>query len=475
MLNVPEHRQQGVISMSIRRKFWLSISALLLPLFSLGCLTTAAINERSKEVHRDIEKARKSGAYRCSPRHLAEAEANLEFTRNELREGDALRASDHIQLAQTHIKQALIESKGCGPKRVLIKKPQKPKKPVVIKIQKTDKDGDGIFDDVDQCPDEAEDMDQFEDEDGCPDVDNDKDGIFDTDDLCPNTPGEASNQGCPVEDRDGDGIVDKVDKCPDQPEDIDGDSDEDGCPDDDLDSDGDGILDKVDKCPNNPEDMDGFEDEDGCPEVDNDKDGLLDSIDQCPNDAGPPENKGCPILDRDKDGVMDPDDKCPDVPGLKQFAGCPDRDGDGIEDAIDKCPDEPGIAEEQGCPKKYSLIVVKKDRIEIKQKVHFATGKARILRNSFELLSQIGDAIKTAKLKKVLIEGHTDSRGSDSYNMRLSQRRANAVRKHLIDKAGVDEEVLEAVGFGETRPIASNRSKKGRAQNRRVEFKIIER
>ena len=449
----------------------LTLSALLLPLAFSGCLTTSAINKRADVVQADIEKARKSGAYRCSPTHLAKAEANLEFTRNELREGDFLRAGDHIQLAQSHVKQALIESKDCGPKRVLIKKPAKP---VVVKIKKTDRDGDGVFDDVDQCPDEPEDMDQFEDEDGCPDVDNDKDGIFDTDDLCPNTPGEASNQGCPVEDRDGDGILDKVDQCPDQPEDMDGDRDTDGCPDEDLDSDGDGILDKVDKCPNNPEDKDGFEDEDGCPEVDNDKDGLLDSIDQCPNDAGPPENNGCPILDRDKDGVMDPDDKCPDVPGLAQFAGCPDRDGDGIADAEDKCPDEPGVAEEQGCPKKYSLIVVKKDRIEIKQKVHFATGKARILRDSFELLSQVGDAIKSAKIKKVLIEGHTDSRGSDALNMRLSQRRADTVRSHLIKKVGVDSEVLEAVGFGETRPIASNKSSKGRAQNRRVEFKIIE-
>lgn len=407
-----------------------------------GCMTSAAIQQRASVVKADVDKAKKSGAKRCSPEALAKAEAHLDFTENELREGDFIRAGHHVNVAMKNVKKALSESKDCGPKRVLIKKT----KPVVI--TKADKDGDGITDDIDRCPEEPEDPDGFEDEDGCPDPDNDQDGVYDIEDLCPNTPGPVDNGGCPVEDRDGDGIPDSTDQCPDEPEDIDGVDDTDGCPDIDLDTDGDGILDSVDQCPADPEDKDAFEDEDGCPDPDNDKDGLLDSIDGCPNDAGPPENKGCPILD---------------------------RDGDGIMDDVDKCPDEPGVPEEQGCPKKYSLIVVKKDRIEIKQKVHFATGKARILRDSFELLAQVADAVKTANLKKVLIEGHTDSKGSDSYNMRLSQRRANSVRKHLMNKGGVDGGVLEAVGFGETRPIESNKTKSGRAKNRRVEFKIIER
>ena len=129
--------------------------------------------------------------------------------------------------------------------------------------QSGDRDGDGILDNVDKCPDEPEDKDGFEDEDGCPDPDNDKDGIADTDDKCPN-----------------------------EPEDKDGFEDEDGCPD--PDNDADGLADAVDKCPNEPEDKDGFEDDDGCPDPDNDKDAVADAADKCPNDPGPPDNDGCP-------------------------------------------------------------------------------------------------------------------------------------------------------------------------------------
>ena len=170
-----------------------------------------------------------------------------------------------------------------------------------------DRDGDGIKDDVDKCPDEPEDFDGFEDEDGCPDPDNDSDGILDVDDKCPNEPedkdGFEDEDGCPdgdKNDRDGDGILDDVDKCPDEPEDIDGFEDEDGCPD--PDNDKDGILDVDDLCPNEPEDKDGFEDEDGCPDPDNDKDGILDSDDKCPNEPetynGFEDEDGCPDTGR---------------------------------------------------------------------------------------------------------------------------------------------------------------------------------
>ena len=134
-----------------------------------------------------------------------------------------------------------------------------------------DTDGDGYLDDEDECPTEPEDLDGFEDEDGCPDPDNDKDGILDVDDRCPNVPedfdGVEDEDGCPEGtdgDRDGDGIPDSEDECPDEPEDIDGFEDEDGCPD--PDNDKDGILDVDDKCPNDPETYNGFEDEDGCPD-----------------------------------------------------------------------------------------------------------------------------------------------------------------------------------------------------------------
>jgi outer membrane protein OmpA-like peptidoglycan-associated protein len=134
---------------------------------------------------------------------------------------------------------------------------------------RADRDGDGIPDAVDACPDEPEDKDGFQDEDGCPDPDNDRDGIPDKDDQCPNEPedkdGFQDQDGCPDPDNDKDGIPDATDKCPDEPEDKDGFQDEDGCPDDD--NDGDGFPDAVDKCPNDPETVNGFEDEDGCPDV----------------------------------------------------------------------------------------------------------------------------------------------------------------------------------------------------------------
>jgi OOP family OmpA-OmpF porin len=132
----------------------------------------------------------------------------------------------------------------------------------------TDRDGDGIPDNVDKCPDLPEDKDGFQDEDGCPDLDNDGDGIPDAIDKCPNEPedkdGFQDDDGCPDLDNDGDGIPDKLDKCPNEPEDKDGFQDEDGCPD--PDNDGDGIPDVIDKCPNQPETFNNYQDEDGCPD-----------------------------------------------------------------------------------------------------------------------------------------------------------------------------------------------------------------
>ena len=131
-----------------------------------------------------------------------------------------------------------------------------------------DRDGDGILDGDDQCPDDPEDFDGFQDKDGCPDLDNDKDGILDIDDKCPNEPedidGFEDQDGCPDPDNDKDGILDVNDKCPNIPEDFDGLGDEDGCPEDDFD--GDGILDNADKCPRVPENKNGYQDDDGCPD-----------------------------------------------------------------------------------------------------------------------------------------------------------------------------------------------------------------
>jgi OOP family OmpA-OmpF porin len=413
-----------------------------------ACLTGPQVKNELRSVRTDVDKARASGAVRCAPRELALAEANADFADAELEQGNFMRANAHLEEAQENARRALEMSKGCGPKRVLIREKEAPPPvapppaPVIIKIEKTDQDGDGITDDVDQCPAQPEDVDAFQDEDGCPDSDNDNDGVLDPDDNCPNQAGPARNRGCPITDRDADGVRDDDDECPDEP----GPRERAGCPV--KDSDGDGIPDEKDQCPADPEDFDGFHDEDGCPDPDNDRDGLVDGVDNCPSDPGPATNNGCPVTD---------------------------RDGDGILDDQDRCPDEFGVPEEQGCPKKYSLIVVTQEKIEIKQQVHFAKTKAQILPDSFELLAQVADAIKGNKIKKILIEGHTDSDGPDARNLKLSQDRADAVRLHLIQRGGLKPDTLESVGFGETRPIASNKTAKGKALNRRVEFKIVER
>jgi outer membrane protein OmpA-like peptidoglycan-associated protein len=350
-----------------------------------GCVSGNKIRANGEVIQADIARARKSGAYRCAPRELALAEANLDFAYGEVSEGNSTRAHDHIVIAEENVKKALVLSRDCGPKQVLIKE----SKPLVVKIEPTDRDGDGIPDDLDRCPDVPEDFDGFQDEDGCPDLDNDNDGIVDTLDACPNTPGPVENHGCPILDRDGDGIPDWADACPDQ--------------------------------------------------------------------AGPPN------ADPTKNG-------CPDL----------DRDHDGIPNDVDACPDEPGVPDpdpkKNGCPRKMSLVVVKKDKIEIKQQINFEFAKATIKgAQSFKILDEVVLVLKDYPgIKKVKVEGHTDSVGPAAMNLKLSQARAESVVKYLTSK-GVDPERLEAVGYGLTRPIASNATEKGRAQNRRTEFNIAER
>lgn len=286
-----------------------------------------------------------------------------------------------------------------------------------------------------------------------------------------------------VGDADGDGILDDVDGCVDEPEDFDEFEDEDGCPD--TDNDQDGVLDTVDECPTDPEDIDTFEDENGCPDPDNDKDGVLDVDDKCPLEPGKAEDDGCPNVDTDGDGIFDKADKCPNDPedkdGFEDEDGCPDRDNDqdGFLDADDKCPNKPetinGVKDDDGCPDKgKSKVKVVAGKIEILEKVFFDTNKAKIKKRSFNVLTQVASVLKAYKnIKKVRVEGHTDSRGKDASNLDLSKRRAKAVRDFLI-KVGVDGARLDSEGFGEAKPIASNKSKSGRASNRRVEFVITD-
>ncbi|HUS68137.1 MAG TPA: OmpA family protein [Kofleriaceae bacterium] len=298
-----------------------------------------------------------------------------------------------------------------------------------------DRDGDGLKDDVDQCPDDPEDKDDFEDEDGCPDPDNDRDGILDVDDDCPNDPEDKDNfedeDGCPEGnkfDRDGDGILDDVDQCPDDPEDKDGFEDTDGCPD--PDNDQDGILDVDDLCPNDPEDKDGFEDADGCPEPDNDNDRILDVDDSCPR-----------------------------------------RDG---ETAKETAETYHGVDDTDGCPDRGRVIVTD-TKIEILDKIFFEFNSDVIKSESFPILDAIVATMNgNPDISLVEIQGHTDNRGSDAYNLDLSDRRAASVRRYLTEK-GVAADRLQSQGYGETQPLVNKNNEEAWSKNRRVEFLILKR
>ena len=205
-----------------------------------------------------------------------------------------------------------------------------------------DQDGDGVPDEVDQCPELAEDRDGFEDSDGCPDFDNDDDGVPDDSDRCP-TEKEDSDEfededGCLDPDNDHDGVLDPVDACPREAGAASSDPKRNGCPE--RDRDVDGIFDSQDKCPTKAEDRDAFQDEDGCPDPDNDGDHVLDVDDACPLVPGPersdPTLNGCPSPDQDGDTFDDQDDKCPENPEI--FQGIEDEDG---------CPEAPAGKQKQ--------------------------------------------------------------------------------------------------------------------------------
>jgi len=353
-----------------------------------------------------------------------------------------------------------------------------------------DNDQDGLEDPQDRCPNEAEDKDGFEDEDGCPDPDNDRDGIPDGQDDCPEAAedggGRAPADGCPDADGDDDGVPDARDRCPNEAEDKDGFADDDGCPD--GDNDGDGIPDAEDACPNEVEDGSGQAPTDGCPNVDRDGDGRPDAQDGCPDAAedldGYQDEDGCPEPDNDGDGIPDTEDRCrgaaEDVDGFEDADGCPDpdNDGDGILDAADRCPDEPedgrGAKPTDGCPDR--LAVRTRSEIVITQEIHFATGRAGITAPSRRILAEVLEVLLQAPELRVRIEGHTDGRGDERMNLDLSRARARAVRKWLVRQAGADHDLarrLEARGYGESVPVAPNETREGRAQNRRVVFRLL--
>ena len=274
-------------------------------------------------------------------------------------------------------------------------------------------------------------------------IDHDGDSVPDELDRCPNLRGPMDNNGCPIADIDGDGIDDTMDKCPTER----GPLANNGCPD--FDSDQDGVPDRLDKCPETP----GPKERDGCPDNDRDRDGVPDNKDRCPDQAGSPANEGCPDVDSDGDGIVDRLDKCPFDPEV--FNGVADDDG---------CPD-PGPA----------LAELEEDRIVLKEQIAFI-GKNKIDPRSHRVLGVVAKLLELhPEILKVRVEGNTDNRGSAIDNLDLSRERAAAVRRHLVDIAGVDGKRLVAQGFGPDRPVADNKTDAGRAKNRRIDLVIIER
>ncbi|MEM7574877.1 MAG: OmpA family protein [Bacteroidota bacterium] len=312
-----------------------------------------------------------------------------------------------------------------------------------------DRDGDGIANEADACPDNAGPVALL----GCPDADGDN--IADKDDRCPTEAGPAATQGCP--DADGDGVADSDDDCPD----VAGLVALRGCPD----RDGDGITDADDECP----DVAGIASNNGCPPMaDADGDGVADDEDRCPTEAGSAALYGCP--DSDGDGIANGDDDCPDEAGPRRFNGCPDTDGDGVANPDDRCPTEAGPVDNLGCPE-----IAEEDITTIEfaiQNVNFETSSANLTATSRGVLDQIVDIMNRYPAYSLGIGGHTDSIGDAESNQRLSERRAESVYNYLVGQ-GVAADRMSFEGYGETQPIGDNRYRDGREQNRRVEFNLV--
>ena len=320
-----------------------------------------------------------------------------------------------------------------------------------FRLGTNDRDRDGISDKKDKCPD----IPGAGQTNGCPDIDHD--GVADREDDCPHKKGIRAMAGCPIRDTDEDGVPDIEDVCPN----LAGIAQFLGCPD----TDGDGIEDKVDSCKL----LAGIAQFNGCPDTDGD--GIEDKLDACPTEKGPAEYYyGCPVRDTDEDGVEDRLDACLLQKGKVEFKGCPDSDNDGVEDKQDPCPNTPGPKENRGCP-----VVEKKDKEKLElavKAVKFETGKAVLKSESSKILTDIAEILTRYPFYNLRIEGHTDSQGKDEANLLLSEKRAQACADFLIAK-GITKTRFLAKGFGETKPVADNKTAAGRTKNRRVEFDLV--
>lgn len=256
-------------------------------------------------------------------------------------------------------------------------------------------------------------------------------------------------------DRDHDGVPDKRDLCPDDS----GLVIFQGCPD----SDGDGIINKNDSCPA----VKGIAKFNGCPDTDGD--GIQDKDDECPLQKGLPALKGCP--DKDKDGIPDKDDNCPDVPGLAAFNGCPDTDGDGLPDNVDECPVKAGPVSNKGCPIPEKIVDDAMADVDITTPILFELNSTVIKEESVPVLERAARELKDGKIQSITIDGHTDATGEDDYNMGLSLMRAKAVKRKLIS-LGAPVTSVHIEGFGERRPVATNKTREGRMRNRRAVMKV---
>ncbi len=272
-------------------------------------------------------------------------------------------------------------------------------------------------------------------------------------------------------DSDGDGVPDDIDRCPNTPANVK--VDDFGCP---LDSDNDGVPDYKDKCPNTKPGMEV--NADGCA-IDSDGDGVPNSIDKCPNTpAGMKVNEyGCP--DSDNDGVFDNADKCPGTPaGAKVDAsGCAvDSDGDGVPDYKDNCPNTPKgeQVDKNGCATEKEVVVKKiTKKLVLSGDTNFEFNKAALLPAAYPMLNKLAETMKQNPDTRWQIIGNTDAVGSESYNMKLSRERAQSVINYLVEH-GIDRDRFELIANGENNPVASNKTPEGRAMNRRVEIKLIE-